>query len=161
MPEWINEVPWLMLIAGMSLIGAFGKLIHWMGSTGTRVSMLEKLVKTIQKDIKKILERLPPPRVVEEKSPVQLTDFGKVISETGLAKRWARDNAPNLKDNVKGKEEFEIYDICGKYVRQLFDDDEGFQHLVKATAYQHGTNPKDALKVYQVELRDILLSPAM
>ena len=122
-----------------------------------RLDKLDDTVAKVQETLKRILERLAPPPAVGGRSPIQLTDFGRELSATGSAAEWARTHAPDLQAEAVGKEEFEVFDMCVSYVENLFGSDADFQRRVKATAYQHGTEHAQVLKVYQVELRDILL----
>ncbi len=110
----------------------------------------------IRADIKMILFYQSSP--VQSGSPIQLNDFGRAISATGSAHEWAKIHAPNLEGDTAGKEEFEVFDLCVSYVQKHFTDDADFQRTVRATAYQHSTEPEKVLKVYQVELRDCLLA---
>lgn len=65
--------------------------------------------------------------------------------------------ASSLIDEAVGKEEFEVFDLCRKLVEKCAAEDSGFGRNVQATAYQHGTDEEQVLKVYQVELRDRVL----
>jgi len=160
-------VPWsiVIVIVGLTILATVFRIGNWTSRLGKRVSKIENLAKAIQEelgeirnDIKKILERLPSPPMLQEENPVQLTDFGKEVSKTGSAKTWVRENIQDLENSVKDKEEFEIYDMCGDHVQRFFKDDDEFRRIVKATAYKHGADPADVLKVYQIEMRNLLLS---
>ena len=164
MPEWVTNTPWWAVVGLTVTIGyAVIKFARWTSRVDNRLDTLTETIRDglaeVRADIKKILER-PANRVaVEGQSPVQLTDFGREISATGQANEWARTHAPKLVADAKGKEEFELFDLCVAYIEGRFKDDPDFARTVRATAYQHGTDAEQVLKVYQVELRDRLLMP--
>ena len=107
--------------------------------------------------IKEILKRLPAPSPVQSRSPIQLTEFGEGISESISAVDQAKNEASYLIDNARGKEEFEIFELCVSFISEKFEKDPEFEKSVKANAYQIGTSEENVLKVYQVVLRDQLL----
>ena len=165
MPEWVANTPWWVVIGIIVTVAVgFFKFARWTSHVDTRLDTLTDAVQTMQNglaevraDIKKILERPVPRTTVDPHSPIQLNDFGREVSTTGSVNEWARTNAPNLEADAVGKEEFEVFDLCVSYVESLFEGDTDFHRIVRATAYQHGTEPEQILKVYQVELRDRLL----
>ena len=162
LPEWAISTPWWVVVGLTVTIGyAIIRFTRWTSRVDTRLDtltdMIQKGLDEVREDIKRILERQGPRDTVEARSPIQLTEFGREISSTSSVNNWARTHAPSLQANVAGKEEFEVFDICVSYVDGLFETDADFQRTVKATAYQHGTEAGNVLKVYQVELRDVLL----
>ena len=124
----------------------------------TRLDALSKGLDDVRADVKNVLGRLLNRSTVEAHSPIRLTDLGREISTTGSVEEWARTNAQDLATAADGKEEFEVFELCVSCVERLFAEDAGFQRTIKATAYQHGIEPEQVLKVYQVELRDRLLA---
>ncbi len=113
----------------------------------------------VRRDIKKILERLASSSpTVQESSPVRLTGFGEKISAEVSAKAWADDHASRLTAEVAGKEDFEVFETCVAYVAERFDKDESLQRTIRAAAYEFGSDTKQVRQVYEVELRDRLLS---
>lgn len=162
LPEWATSTPWWVVVGLTVTIGyAIIRFTRWTSRVDTRLDTLTGMIQDgldeVRADIKRILERPGLRDTVEAHSPIQLTDFGREISSTGSVNKWARAHAPNLQANVARKEEFEVFEMCVSYVDGLFDTDANFQRIVKATAYQHGTEAVNVLKVYQVELRDALL----
>ena len=174
MPEWA-ENPALLTIAVIAAAGAIWGMGQWVGTVNSdrksfkafikkmpnNIKALRKEVrddvKELRKDIKNILLRLPQLPSVAGQSPVQLTDFGKLIRDTVSATEWARKEAPILVESVRDKEEFEIYEACINHVSEKFANDSEFSKAVKAGAYQVGTESSNVLPVYQVELRDRIL----
>ncbi len=158
MPEWVANTPWWVVLGIIVAAGAaIIRFVRWTGRVDTRLDALTKGLDDAHADIKKILERLFSRSPVEARNPIQLTDFGRELSATGSAGEWAQTNAPNLEAEAADKEEFEVFDLCVSYVEDQYGTDPEFQRTVKATAYQHGIEPEQVLKVYQVELRDRLL----
>ena len=182
MPEWVANTPWWVFVTiGLALsgavLGAVVKVSMWAGSVNSRLdsvdsrldsvdSRLDSLGETVRdglaevrKDIKKILERLAStPPAVQQSSPVRLSSFGEKISAEVSARAWADDHASRLTAEVSGKEDFEVFETCVAHVAEQFDKDESLQRTIRAAAYELGTDTEQVRKVYEVELRDRLLS---
>ena len=110
-----------------------------------------------QKEVRDDIKRIFQDQTVEAKSPIELTNFGKKIADQIKAYDWSEKFAPGIVDKTIGKEEFEIFEICVDHISEKYNDDIDFQKVVRANAYQHGTNVENVLKVQQVSLRDCLL----
>ncbi len=110
-----------------------------------------------QKEVRDDIKRIFQDQTVEAKSPIELTNFGKKIADQIKAYDWSEKFAPGIVDKTIGKEEFEIFEICVNHISEKYNDDIDFQKVVRANAYQHGTNVENVLKVQQVSLRDCLL----
>ena len=108
--------------------------------------------------IDRILKRLPLPPAVEENSPVQLTEFGKKISENLSIGKWTVEHAANLVKQVSKKQDFEIFEMCIEYVSGQYDADSNFQRKIRKGAYESGINVEQVKRVYEVKLRDALLA---
>ena len=67
---------------------------------------------------------------------------------------WAASHAPQLAERARGKEEFEIFEICVEYVQQEVERSQELSMRLRAGAYQIGTETESVIKVYEVELRD-------
>ena len=103
-----------------------------------------------------LLTRIGPAPIAGQ-SLVQLTEYGEKISKTVSVEQWARQEAPNLIEDVKGEEEFEIYDLCIDHISKKFTINPEFTKIVKSGAYQLGTDPETVLKVFNVVLRDAVI----
>ena len=163
MPEWIANTPWwVFALVGLALGGAVVKVSMWAGSVNSRLDSLGETVRDglaeVRRDIKKILERLESPPTVQGSSPVRLTSFGEKIAAEVSARAWADDHASRLTAEVAGKEDFEVFETCVAYVAERFDKDESLQRTIRAAAYEFGSDTKQVRQVYEVELRDQLLS---
>lgn len=150
-----------VVITATAAVFKFGK---WVGAVNadrgafkTFMERVEGKFDKIEERLAEIFGRLPPPPATVSASPIQLTDFGREISSTGSADDWAHANAYRLAKEAADKEEFEVFDLCVAYVEKVFAEDQDFQRSVRATAYQHGTETEQVLRVYQVVLRDYLL----
>ena len=64
---------WLVAV---SIIGAVVAISRWSGRVDTRLEKLESFMKSVTKDIKKILQLMPQPEVVGA-SPLKLTELGR------------------------------------------------------------------------------------
>ena len=85
----------------------------------------------VNKEIDKILNRLPPNQVVHRNSPIKLTSFGAEISNSLSAKVWAESQVPNLFEDIKEMQPFEISEECEKYVEAKFEQDENLQIKIR------------------------------
>lgn len=70
----------------------------------------------IREDVKKILVAMPK-NVLARTSPVRLTDFGKEVSKSVGAAAWAEEKAPDLVDEIKGKNAYEVQEFCMDHMR--------------------------------------------
>ena len=116
-----------------------------------------KLLFQGQKEIRDDIKMIFKDQTVELKSPIQLTDFGKKIADNIRASDWSEKFVPEIVDKTIGKEEFEIFEICVEHISEKYNNDPDFQKVVRANAYQHGTDIENVLKVQQVRLRDSIL----
>ena len=157
MIDWIIANELRALVSALVLIGIVLSVGMWVGAVNTDRKSFRDFMSKVNGKIDRILERLPVPPAVQSTSPVQLTEFGQKISTTVSAKAWAITHAPRLVAEATGKEEFDVFEICVAYVQQQSDDDPEFERGIRAGAYQHGTEPDQVKKVYEVELRDRLL----
>ena len=155
MEEWLaNNYPTvLIIVAGGGLVFGIGK---WVGTVNSERGAFKTFMEEVRADIKKILDRVPAPTVTG-KSPVTLTDFGENISERLRVKDWADHHAPNMVERSRGKEEFEIFELCVGYVDEKIKESQDFAKNMRAGAYQIGTELDNVRKVYEVELRDAVL----
>ena len=148
----------LFLIMGGSIviwtIFAFGA---WVGAVNSDRKSVKDFMTEVNKEIDKILDRLPPNQVVHRNSPIKLTSFGAEISNSLSAKVWAESQVPNLFEDIKEMQPFEISEECEKYVEAKFEQDENLQIKIRKGAYEHGASIEEIQTVYQVELRDALL----
>ena len=115
-------------------------------------------LKQVEEKITNIPERLLSPAVVETNSPIKLSDFGRKISANLSVDRWAADHALRLVNKASGKQEFEIFEMCVKYVADQFDSDLDLNKYSRKGAYEVGTDVEKVKRVYAVELRDALLA---
>ena len=130
MPELVGN-PAVWIIAAISAGGVIFAIGRWVGAVNHDRKSFDAFMKEVRDDIKEILTRLSPPPPVASLSPVQLTDFGKKISATVNASKWAEEQAPDLVEAASGKEEFEVFDICVDHVSKAFEDDPDFQKVVQ------------------------------
>lgn len=153
------------LIALGRFIGSTSKEVNNLGETAERdrsafnrvAEGIKKDIDVIREDIKKILSRLPSTTpLVESGSPLRLTEFGEKISASIRAESWAEELAPELLDEVKGKEPFEVDEYCQKYVIERLSKE--WERRVARCAYEFGTDQDGIKKVMAVVLRDKLLS---
>ncbi len=152
--DWGN--PLIYVIGGSAVIAAIWKLGQWKGGMDRFGSSLEDTLKTIQSDIKKIFERLPPP-VTSTQSPVKLTDFGRSISNDLDAGKWAEEKAAGLIDGVRNKQPYEIQEFCFKFANDEEYDPTMVSKIQTSSAYNHGIDIDQIKRVLAIELRDVFL----
>lgn len=115
-------------------------------------------LKQVEERIANIPDRLLSPAVMKTNSPIKLSDFGRKISANLSVDRWAANHALRLVDKASGKQEFEIFEMCVKYVADQFDSDLNLNKNSRKGAYEVGTDVEKVKRVYAVELRDALLA---
>lgn len=92
MAEWLNTS--LIVIAVLAVLGLFWKMARWTAEVDSDRNAFGKMLATIQEDIKKVLDRLPP-TAVESGRPLRLTDLGRVRPRTSVPKRGPKRPPPN------------------------------------------------------------------
>ena len=155
--DWSN----LLIYGGivtvlLAVVTVVFKAGTWKGGMDDFRKMVGESIKTIQEDIKKILERLPRPEVAGE-SPLRLTDFGRTLSTDIGGHAWAQDRATKVVDNVRGKQPYEVQEYCFEYVGNESNYTDDFLQKMRSCAYNNGTDLKAVKRVLGVELRDALL----
>ena len=113
----------------MTCVTLIFKMGAWKGSTDTSLTnireeakkdrdVVKEFMAEIREDMKKIFQRLSPPPPAVGQSPARLTDYGEELSKNMDAEQWARDLAPKLMPDVRGKKDFEVDAFCRKYARR-------------------------------------------
>ena len=59
-----------------------------------------------------------PPRVYAGDSPIELTELGRNISTRLNGKDWAEEHAANLREEIKGREPYEVQEMCFEYANE-------------------------------------------
>lgn len=142
------------------LLGAGGTLVSigvWVGNVNADRKSFKEFMKEIGNDIRKILDRLGPPKTLEHDSPLTLSDIGKKISRRIDAKQWAGATAKTLIDRIPGKEDFEIEQIAFDYINEEFEPENDLGRQILRAAYETGSSRWDVHAVLAVELRDVLI----
>ena len=148
MPEWITDPR--TIIAVLAAIGGVG---YWVGQVNSDRKSFKKFMAEVRDDIKTILSRLPP-TFVGGASPVSLTDLGERAAGILNALEWANERAGGLVAECEGLREYEIYDLCQKYVMA---DRRRWPDNMAECAYEFGTPVEPLASVPMVVLRDELL----
>ena len=91
-------------------------------------------LKQVEERIANIPDRLLSPALMKTNKPIKLSDFGRKISANLSVDRWAANHALRLVNKASGKQEFEIFEMCVKYVADQFDSD---MDLKKIPAREH------------------------
>ena len=129
----------------------------WVTKTNSDRKNFKEFMAEVKQDIKRIFERLPPPKTAESVSPLRLTDFGREISNLINANEWADKLANELIEKHRNKEDFEIHHISEGIVYEKIETDEETSRMVKKASYEKGTTIDNVRIVLVIELRDALL----
>lgn len=153
--QWlVNPLVWIGLVALVFGIG------RWVGNVNSDRKSFKEFMNEVRDDIKKILDRLPPPLPVTAGSPLTLTDLGRQISQRLSAGALADDLVPVLRERTKGKDPYEIQELCFAYVRDGYEPPQELEVLIRRCAYENALKREQVLDVLAaVELRDRLLPP--
>lgn len=168
METFLKALPYFLstLLAGLILYflkKAFdwaewrGEQNAFKSSLGGTMDRIEKAITTIQNDIKGILRALPP-KPIETDSPIRLNDLGRKISSELDAANWAENKVDDLIEDLRDKQPYEIQEYCFEYVTgKGFVDSDDRLRQVNDSAYNHGLDVGQVLRVVGVELRDVIL----
>jgi len=129
---------------------------EWKGRVNT---LLEQIRNDLDELRHIMFDRLGIPLIVS-KSPLRLTKLGRTVSVEVGASAWVARVTPVLKDQIEGKDAYEIQDLCFGYVEntnQYLDDE---RRAIQSTAYHRGLEAKEIRRVLAIELRDQLLKEA-
>ena len=156
-PPWALAGIVSAVLAILSLVFVIGK---WVGGINehrnTINTTLSDFMSEMLEDIKSILRRLPRTTIASS-SPLSLTDFGQDISQALDAKAWARRTADEVRDELAGKQDYEVQDFCFDYVRNQYRPEEDQKNRIGTIAYENGIDRQEVLNVLAIELRDALL----
>lgn len=162
MSEWLNNP--VVVLATIAVAGALLTAGQWIGRVNADIESFKGFVDEIRRDIKEIrasvnglFKRLPPAPITSN-SPLALTELGDEISEELSGKEWAKRTAEQFLRDVRGKEPYEIQDICFDYVKSQFEPDDEQDAQIRACAYNHALKREQVLDVLAIELRDTLLA---
>ena len=149
--------PATYVIAVLTIAFCTFKIGTWAGGVNELKNRTYDVMDEIREDIKKILAQIDPNKVHCSIGPIQLNELGKIVSSELAADEWAKGESPNLIEVSRGKEEFEIYDLCFKYVHSTFEPSEEMKTKMRQVAYQHNIYSEKVLAVLVLELRDCML----
>ncbi len=125
---------------------------------------LTKFMEEMREDVKKIFHALPQD-TTKMSSPITLTDLGKQIAEEIKAKEVVEDRAETFISRASDMPPYEIQEMCFKYAEDELINDPNIREeyqfpldvRVKTSAYKHGLEVSQVLKVIGVLLRDKVL----
>lgn len=150
-----------LTITGIGLVVSFlafcFKAGEWKGSVDKDRQNFRHFMTEMRQKIDDIFARLPPRRILEEKSPLGLTELGREIGEEIGAKVWAANMVANLRSEVERKSPYQLQDFCFEFVKSKLELTPEQTMLVESTAYSHGLRKEKVLDVLVIELRDALI----
>ena len=157
-PGWIA----IAVVIGVAAVGALlrflAKYYEWRGSVDTKLSTIEPFMAEIREKFDQIIRGLDR-KVIESRSPRQLTDFGNEIAVKVRAFEWATSEAPTHVNDLRGQLPFQIDQFSHAHVHaDVYDKmNEEWQNRVDSCAYEFGITRDAVLDVLYVALRDELL----
>ena len=111
----------------------------------------------VRDKLDQILLRLPRPEVASS-SPINLTDFGKSISQDMGAKEIATRLAPNLREQVREMDPYQTQEHCLEFMTMKHQLPPELDSLVNKVAFERGVKREQVLRVIAIELRDQILA---
>ena len=164
MMEWWWIVP--LIVGGTIIFGAGQWVGHvnsdrknfrdFMTEVRNGINEISRGINEISRGINEVLRRLPPAPVAKD-SPLTLTDLGKEMSKTLHAREWAEDVATTFSERVKGKEPYQVHEMCFDYIKNEFTPTTDQDRGIGTCAYEKAIDRDKVLDVFAVELRDVLL----
>lgn len=152
--------------AAVGIIMTILRVGEWKGNVNADRKNFNKFMDEVRGDIKEILQRLSPastPSAIGKKSPLQLTDLGKEISDELKALEWAKEIKPLVLSEIdkahglEGAQPYEIQEYCFDFTTKIFIFPDDMDKKVQDSAYKRGLTKRQVLEVLAVELRDELL----
>ena len=135
---------------------------EWKGKVDSDRTAFKKFMEEFRTDISEIradikeICRVLPRRATS--TPLQLTEWGKEISEAINGKAWATELALNIASRFEGKSPYEIQEESRDYCMTQLEMSEKQLALCRNCAYEQGTELEVVKRVLGLELRDVLLA---
>ena len=126
-------------------------------TTEAAIERIDGAIDAIQKDIKEIFLRLPPPNTTNSESPIKLTSLGQEISAELDARDWAQEAAGVIALKLTHPLPPEIQRRAFEYADEESNYAPVLQTNIDMTAYTHGIEVEKVRRVFGVELRNALL----
>ena len=143
----------------IAVIGAISAILGigiWVGSVNSDRKSFKNFMEEVRRDIKEILERLPP-KTVTGSSPLSLTELGKTISEHIDAQRIANELAGVLSEDLQDKSYYDIQERCTDFITNEFKPSPAQDKIIRESAYEHGVKIEQVKDVIAIELRDAVI----
>ena len=161
---WLTEnaLSILAVLGCLGTLGGVGVFVYkwgeWKGSVDVDRGTFKSFMEEVRRDIKEILNRLPPTAVTGQ-SPIQLTDLGKKIVETLTADQWIE---PYAEQRLQYTSDMSLYQIQqyafefaeNELLKQLKNLDPERVKAIESCAFQHGIPVDVVMKALGVVLRD-------
>ena len=133
------------------------KVGEWKGSVDKDRQKFNQFITEMREKIGDIINRLPSRRLLEEQSPLRLTDLGREIGQEIGAREWAANMVAHLKTEVERKSPYQLQDFCFDFVKTKLELTPEQTARVESSAYSHGMKIEKILDVLVIELRDALI----
>ena len=151
----------ISMVAAIFILAAIGlivRLIIWYAEVNSdRKSFKEFMVK-VEQNIQKILDKLSgtPPATVPG-SPLQLSDYGKKLSDFLKAEEWATETVTTLLPKVRGKDAYQLQEFYNDYVFGEYQPTDQEAQKIRDCIYLNGATRTHVNEVLSLVLRDALL----
>lgn len=136
---------------------------EWKGAVDSDRKSFKDFMKEIRKDITALRDEFRTyfggKPLITPGSPLQLTGYGKKLSEELDGKKWAAEIATGLTDQLGGADAYEIQQFSFNHVEDIEYTAEQSK-LIRDIAYRNGLSEGNVRRVLAIELRDKLLEMA-
>ena len=116
---------WLSVVAVLVGIGI------WVGSIQANQRAFKDFMKEVRDKLDKILEWQLSKTVTSE-SPLKLTKLGQTISESLDVPSLVENLFPELSERAKGKNPYDVQELCFKFIRGEYKPDAALNERMKA-----------------------------
>ena len=150
-----------VIVAGLSHRANARKSLEddgkWKGRVDTLLEELRNSLSEVEKNLNKVGKELGGLRQIvfdrlgiplfASTSPLQLTEFGKTVSEEVGSAKWVERVASTLGDQITGKDAYAIQDFCFKYVEDTDKYRDAERRAIRKTAFERGLKTADVRRV--------------
>lgn len=152
----INMVGAVFILAAL---GVVARLIIWYANVNSDRKAFKEFMGKVERNIQRILDRLSstPPATVPG-SPLQLSEYGVLLSEFLSVDKWAEEQAEALLTRVEGKDAYQVQEYCNTYVFDEYQPTDLQSQKIRECMYQNGATRTHVNEVLALVLRDKLLS---
>ena len=160
MSEYLTDPKWWIVFFSAcgvvwAIVNRMLKAHRWWVNHGNSHDWIKDVLGEIKDDIKALMREKPA--VLEQGSPLRLTELGSKVSICVDAKRLAITLAGDLQDQLPSDNPYDIQDWCKRFFEQEYEPAPELLDTFKRCAFEHGIKLEQVHDVCAMELRDELL----